>query len=122
VKALRPVTDPSSSLAVTRTPGATFCRRQFPSSTPPVPNWWSRCAAGPAHLRNLVSNFAVIPAQKSRDLRYREAAHKHVAQLGQLLSNALRNVGADRQAGPLGQRVTPRDVGLFSANPSSPKF
>ena len=40
--------------------------------------------AGSAYLHDLVPDLAVVPAQKSRDLLYREAAHKHVAQLGQL--------------------------------------
>jgi hypothetical protein len=41
-------------------------------------------STGPADLRDLVPDLAVTPAQKSRDLLYREAAHEHVAQLGQL--------------------------------------
>jgi hypothetical protein len=41
-------------------------------------------SAGPAHLRNFVPDLAVVPAQNSRDLLYREAAQEQVAQLGQL--------------------------------------
>ena len=37
----------------------------------------------PAHLRNLVSQLAAIPAQKARDLLDREAAQEHIAQLTQ---------------------------------------
>jgi hypothetical protein len=33
-------------------------------------------SARPAHLRNLVADVAAVPAQNSRDLLYREAAHK----------------------------------------------
>jgi hypothetical protein len=44
----------------------------------------TRLTAGPPDLRNLVPDLAVIPAQKSRDLLDREAAHEHIAQLGQL--------------------------------------
>src|SRR5205814_6518812 len=40
--------------------------------------------AGPADLYDFVLDFRVIPTQQSRDLLYREAAHKHVAQFGQL--------------------------------------
>ena len=40
--------------------------------------------AGPPHLRKFISDLPVIPAQNPRDLFYREAAHQHVAQLGQL--------------------------------------
>jgi hypothetical protein len=35
--------------------------------------------AGPAHLRDFVSDLAVIPVQKARDLLYREPVHEHVA-------------------------------------------
>jgi hypothetical protein len=41
-------------------------------------------AAGPSYLDDLVLDIAVIPAQKTRDLLYREAAYEHVAQLDQL--------------------------------------
>jgi hypothetical protein len=44
----------------------------------------TRSPASPPHLRNFIPDLAVIPTQKSRDLLYREPAHKHVAQLGQL--------------------------------------
>ncbi|HEX3412386.1 MAG TPA: hypothetical protein VHT00_11750 [Stellaceae bacterium] len=40
--------------------------------------------AGPTHVRNLFPDLAAVPAQNLRDLLYREAAHKQVAQLGQL--------------------------------------
>src|ERR1700746_489712 len=40
--------------------------------------------AGPAPLRAFVSALAMIPAQPTRDLLNREAAHEHVAQLVQL--------------------------------------
>jgi hypothetical protein len=42
-------------------------------------------SAGPAHLGDFVSDVAMIPAQTTRDLLNREAAHEHVAQLVQLL-------------------------------------
>jgi hypothetical protein len=41
-------------------------------------------SAGPAHVRNLFAHLALVPAQNSRDLLYREAAQEQVAQLGQL--------------------------------------
>jgi hypothetical protein len=43
-----------------------------------------RPTAGPAYFDDFVSDFTVVPTQKSRDLLYREAAHKQVTQLGQL--------------------------------------
>jgi len=39
--------------------------------------------AGPAYLDDFVLHIAVIPAQKSGDLLYREATNQHVAQLDQ---------------------------------------
>jgi hypothetical protein len=39
---------------------------------------------GPSHLGHLVSDVAMIPAQTTRDLVHRVAAHEHVAQLVQL--------------------------------------
>src|ERR1700745_780879 len=36
--------------------------------------------AGRAHLRALVSDFAMIPAQPTRDLIHRDATNKHLAQ------------------------------------------
>jgi hypothetical protein len=44
----------------------------------------ARLTAGPAYFDDLVLDIAVIPAQKSRDLLHRKAAHEHVAKLGQL--------------------------------------
>src|SRR4051812_46987769 len=41
-------------------------------------------SAGPARVRNLFADLALVPAQNSRDLLYREAAQEQVAQLGQL--------------------------------------
>ena len=43
-----------------------------------------RPTAGPADFGDFVLDFAVISTQNSRDLFYRQAAHEHVAQLGQL--------------------------------------
>jgi hypothetical protein len=41
-------------------------------------------SAGPAYFRNLSPDVAVVPAQNSRDLLYREVAYKQLAQLGQV--------------------------------------
>ena len=51
-----------------------------------VPTRWpqSQLTAGPAYFDDFVLNVVVIPAQKTRDLLDREAAHEHVAQLVQL--------------------------------------
>ena len=38
--------------------------------------------AGPPHLCYLVSDLDLIPAQRTRDLLYREPAHEHVARQG----------------------------------------
>ena len=39
-----------------------------------------RLPAGPTHLRHLVPDLAVIPAQPTRDFLYRDAANEHLAQ------------------------------------------
>ena len=51
-----------------------------------VPTRWpqSQLTAGPAYFDDFVLDVVVIPAQKTRDLLDREAAHEHVAQLVQL--------------------------------------
>jgi 4'-phosphopantetheinyl transferase len=41
----------------------------------------SSAPAGPAYLDDFVSDIAVVPSQKARDLLYREAAHELVARL-----------------------------------------
>ena len=43
-----------------------------------------RLTTGPADFDDFVLDFAVISTQNSRDLLYRQAAHKHIPQLGQL--------------------------------------
>ena len=47
-------------------------------------NCGPRLTAGPAYFDDFVLDVVVIPAQKTRDLLDREAAHEHIAQRVQL--------------------------------------
>jgi len=71
--------------------------------------------ASPAYLGHLLSDIAVIPAQKSRDLIYRQAMHEHVAQLKHFL---IRPFLGDVRARRLGISVGALRIEDQGADPS----
>ena len=56
--------------------------RSHSRSHPPASRGWADpiLSAGPAHLGDFVSDFAMIPAEPPRDLVYRDATNEHLAQ------------------------------------------